>query len=103
MISSSSKPTKPITKNAERTFRSHFGVAPIVASKCWNMMTSGMYDGYFDINFEPKHLLWALMLLKMYALEPVHAGIAKCDQKTFRKWSLLMVEAIASLLSDVVS
>jgi len=100
---SSSKVCREMTTHAERVFRTYFGVSPVVASKCWNMMVSGLYDGCFNCNFEPKHLLWALMLLKMYSLEPVHAGIAHCSVKTFRKWSLSMVEAIASMLSDVVS
>jgi len=50
--------TKPNhTKNVERMFRSYFGASPLVVSKCWNMMSSGDCDGYFDLNFEPMHLL----------------------------------------------
>ena len=45
----------------------------------------------------PEHLLWALLFLKLYELEPVNASLARCDEKTFRKWSWLFVEAIGDL------
>ncbi len=90
------------TDNALRTFRSFFGVSPTVLSKCWELLTSGNCDGY-NGKMQPKHLLWACMLLKVYGVEQVHARMAGCSVRTFRKWSFDLIEAIASLLPDVVS
>ena len=53
---------------------------------------------------KPKHLLWALMLVKVYAKEEVLAKLARCDEKTFRKWAWLFVEEISeSVMPEVVN
>ncbi|KAH9118088.1 hypothetical protein LEN26_012265 [Aphanomyces euteiches] len=44
-----------------------------------------------------EHLLWAMLFLKVYSSENVHATIAAVDEKTFRKWSWAILEALASL------
>ena len=41
--------------------------------------------------------MWALLFLKLYEIEPVNASLVRCDEKTFRKWSWLFVEAIGDL------
>ena len=51
----------------------------------------------------PDHLLWGLMLLKLYAFETQHAGMVGVDEKTFRKWSMIAIEKIADLHDEVVS
>ena len=50
-----------------------------------------------------KHVLWGLMLMKVYASESVLASLAGCTQKTFRKWSKAVVELIGSFAPDIVS
>ena len=51
----------------------------------------------------PKHLLWGLMWLKIYSTEAVMAGMAKCDEKMFEKWSWKFVVAVSLLKEKVVS
>ena len=53
---------------------------------------------------EPKHVLWALMFLKVYKTEKVHATIAGIgDRQRFREivWPVIM--EIASLRKNIVS
>ena len=53
---------------------------------------------------QPKHLLWALMLLKLYAAESVLRTLAGgVDEKTYRKWAWLYVYEISDLQYKVVS
>ena len=49
----------------------------------------------------PKHLLWTLYYMKTYQTENVTVVFVGCDEKTLRKWTRLMSDAIADL--DVVS
>ena len=49
------------------------------------------------------HLLWGLMLLKLYNLETPNSSFAGVDEKTFRKWSYFAIECIADLHTEVVS
>ena len=57
---------------------------------------------------QPKHLMWAMMLLQTHADESDMAKDASggdgdhVDLKTFRKWGWLFVEAIALLESTVI-
>jgi hypothetical protein len=87
-----------------RRFRSSFGCSPKVVAHIWNTI-----DPYEDKYFEsykglsPNHLLWSLLFLKVYSTEAQHAVMVAVDEKTFRKWSWLFVEEIASLLPEVVS
>jgi hypothetical protein len=53
------------------------------------------------ITAEPKHLLWVLMWLKLYKLEPTMVSIAKVHCNTFRKWKIVI--SIADLYKKVVS
>jgi hypothetical protein len=57
-------------------FRSHFGTTPI---------------------------LWALLLLKLYLPENVNAAMTGPDEKTFRKWSWLVVGLISDIEEELVS
>lgn len=51
----------------------------------------------------PVHLLWGLMLMKVYATEDVLANIAKATEKTFRKWAWAFIDALADLSYTLVS
>lgn len=72
-----------------RRFRSFFGVPPNGAAELWTFLPV-VHNGH------PKHLLWALSLLKIYATEHILASFASCDEKTFRQWAWAHVR----LLSD---
>ena len=82
-----------------RRFRAAFGTSPRVCSVLWSKCHES-----FDIpvNALPVHLLWVLLFLKLYASEQVNAALTKSDEKTFRKWSWLFIEALASI-DDLVS
>ena len=49
-----------------------------------------------------KHLLWALLFLKVYATDTISAALAGCCECTFRKWVWPFVEAIGDVKNDVV-
>jgi hypothetical protein len=51
-----------------------------------------------DPNAERKHLLWALVFLKVYATEEIHCAIAGWpNADTFRKYSWYFVRKISEL------
>ena len=51
-----------------------------------------------------EHYFWALMFMKVYGKMHVMCTLAGgCDPKTFRKWSWIFIEAIASCEYLVVS
>jgi hypothetical protein len=85
-----------------RLFRSLFGTSPDICAKLWTML-SPQTNKKIDYLARPKHLLWGLMLLKIYATEPVLSSLAGgCDVQTFRKWAWQFVRAIAQLEDEVV-
>ena len=75
-----------------RRFRALFGVSPAVCSKVWILIQAST-----PRSFQPIHLLWGLMLLKIYASEHVNAALSGVDEKIFRKWSWKAIRAIADL------
>ena len=86
----------------ERKFRSNFGTSPEVWATIWNLLDP--YTTMPTKGLSPKHLLWALMFLKVYAKESIHCSMAGGgDEKTFRKWVWLFVYKISFLESAVVS
>lgn len=86
----------------DRRFRSTFGTSSDVCSVLWNMLQP--YTTMHQNGIVPHHLLWSLMFLKEYAHETVHcAMVGGVDEKTFRKWSWLFVDAISFLEPMVVS
>jgi hypothetical protein len=83
-----------------RKFRALFGCSPQIWLKLWNEL-----DPFLTMpkGVSPKHLLWALLMMKVYDSEDVHCSIAGgVDPTTFRKWSWLFVEALSSLDAKVV-
>lgn len=77
---------------SERRFRSLFGINADMCAIAWNYSIPRL-----PRNAEPMHLLWALMFLKVYASETVHSRLARCDEKTFRKWSWLFIKLLSDL------
>eukprot|EP00171_Calliarthron_tuberculosum_P001902 IDg1902t1 len=61
-----------------------FGTSPAICALLWD------YDGWVATAWlSASSSTVALMFLKLYASEHVHASIAQVDEKTFRKWHLL--------------
>jgi hypothetical protein len=88
------------TRTGERRFRSTFGTSAAVCSRLWYLLQPGktMPQGA-----SPRHLLWALMLLKIYSTESVLSTMAQgVDEKTFRKWAWMFVDEISYLEASVV-
>jgi hypothetical protein len=77
-------------------FMSHFGVLPTQCSQLW-ILLKVPENGKF------KHLLWALLKLKVYTTEEVLSGMAGCDNKTFQKWPDKFISALALLSTWLVS
>lgn len=80
---------------ANRKFKAFFGITPEVCQICWNNIEGNRPPGSKLI-----HLLWALLFLKVYKTEEVHAALTGVDMKTFRKWSWIFIDLISNL--DVV-
>ena len=96
---------KFITQSNEFRWRATFGAQPPICCDIWNRLSpeTSMPNGA-----QHKHLLWALLQLKLYPTEPVACAIAAGngkapDEKTYRKWCWLFVHAIRALSTSVVS
>lgn len=76
---------------AHQKFYCLFGVKPELCNKIWVLLLEKKFTG------QTYHLLWGLLILKVYATEDVHCTIAKTSAKTFRKWSWNVVYALADL------
>jgi len=87
------------SKNFERNYRTLFGVSPLVTSDLWNLCSVRLDE----IHAMPKHLLWSLAFINVYATEDVMCSLLGCDRKTFRKWVWPVLDAIASKQNSVVS
>jgi hypothetical protein len=81
----------------------HFWSSPEEASWIWNRLDE---KNHLPVGgAQPKHLLWAFILLKIYApSQKVHCTLAGGpDEKTFVKWSWLLVRAMVdSLFEEVI-
>jgi hypothetical protein len=81
-----------------RHFCSHFGTTPRTCATIWeHLMSNGAHGA------RPKHLLWALLLFKLYLLENGNAAMTGADEKTFRKWSWLVVGLIIDIKEELMS
>jgi hypothetical protein len=77
-------------------FRAHFGTSADVCCDLWSLIRVD--------RAKPFHLLWALMLLKLYCSESVLCTLAGgVHEQTFRKWAWLFVNEISELQYSVVS
>jgi hypothetical protein len=86
-------------------FCSFFGTRQEIVEMVWDMLGEG---GLRPEKSEPKHLLWALYILKVYPREgpgcsTVGGSKGAIDPKTMQKWVWLFLERIAELSDNVVS
>ena len=87
----------------ERRFCSFFGCSSLVCSALWQKLHATRGWKMILDGLSMDHLLWGLMLLKLYNLETPNSSFAGVDEKTFRKWSHFAIECIADLHTEVVS
>ena len=80
-------------------FKAFFGATPEVCNDIWFKLDP---TENIDGEAQPKHLLWALMLAKVYAFEKVLAKLACCDEKTYRKWAWRFLEGISEIVTPQV-
>ena len=91
------------TETFNDRWTSHFNAEPEVILDTWNRLQQTSFCGIEDNNEEPKHLLWACLLLKVYATEPVLSGMCGCDEDAFRLYAWRFVEKISYLEPEVAS
>ena len=89
------------TEDRERRFRSFFGASSRLVAILWNKIEK---SGISEPGAKPKHLLWALLFLKVYSTIEVHCSIVGWPSaKSFSKWSWYFVKRIAELKDDLIS
>ena len=93
-------------KNWEYTRRSqnkdwatYFGIAPEVASNVWNKLVD---RSRIPRAGAPKHLLFAYVLLKIYAGDKPMSKIVGCHFNTFTKWAWIFIRQIHDLHHEVI-
>ena len=94
-----SKFDAPINDTNKQKFKQFFGTSPRICAYLWDNISQSLPSRchYF-------HLLWGLLFLTVYSKETVLCKIVgRVDEKTFRKWNWLVVQAISNLKPSVVS
>ena len=89
-------------KTLLRRFLSFFGAEPLHVSIIWLLLEQSGWLRFGE-KVQECHLLWALMFLKVYSTETVHARMVVCDEKTFRAKVWFLLEGIATLDIMLVS
>ena len=95
------------SKAKDDRFCSCFGAKSDVIATIWNIILPAVIlDQDRDNGLSraaPKHLLWALILMKVYSTEEIHCSIVGWPHReTFRKWSWYFVKKIAGLKGEVI-
>jgi len=80
-------------------YRSHFGVSPSICLLLWNRCQRSVH---MPSNARPKHLLWALLHLKVYGTESTAARMCGTTRKTYRGWVRQILKVIAGMSPQVV-
>ena len=78
------------TMTSIRKFTALFGLSPKCCCAVWIRLGEKK-----PRNGQPVHMLWALLLLKVYATEDVLCAITRVDRKTVRKWAWQLISAIS--------
>jgi hypothetical protein len=90
-------------ETVRRRFVAWFGTDALTCSVLWEKLSIfGWLHFAGSRGTHPKHLLWALMFLKCYATEAVHAANVGVDEKTYRKWVWFYLEGITSIQKHIV-
>ena len=80
-------------------FRSMYGCSPEICAILWNIVERqcSIYD-----NVHPKHLLWALLFLKLYLPIQVAVAFIGCDEKTYQRYVWVVIDGIRYARCDTV-
>lgn len=78
----------------DRVFRSFFGIDQVTCAYVWSLIHSSVST---SDSIGPKHLLWALYFLRVYAVEDINASMCKTTRKTFREKVWIIIKLIANL------
>jgi len=77
-----------------RRFVACFGCTIHIAAMLWCILD---VDNLGPDNAKIHHLLWTLMFLKTYETNNILASIFDVDEQTYRKWTWLIIGAIAKI------
>lgn len=85
-----------------RRWKEHFGIRPRLIAHIWDTLLDKTM--LLEIGASKKHLLWALMFLRLYLTEKVNCSLAGClDEGTFRGWCWRFIDELAALAPSLVS
>ena len=89
-------------RDKDMRFKACFGASTEIVADIWNRIVArGPIE---ESGGEPKHLLWALVHLKVYSTVETHCALVGWPSgKTFSKWSWYFVKRIAELKDDLIS
>eukprot|EP00536_Pseudo-nitzschia_multiseries_P000321 jgi/Psemu1/707/gm1.707_g len=88
------------SRDVIRRFKACFGASGTIVADVWNRIVD---RGPIESGGEPKHLLWALIHLKVYLTVVIHCSITGWPSaKTFSKRAWYFIERIADLKDDVI-
>ena len=91
---------KFVSEKEYRKFREYFGCSIDTTVALWTLLSKFTDIGKAKV----EHLLWALLFMKVYSTESVLCGlVGHPTQKTFRKWTKLIIKQIATLEEYLVS
>ena len=83
----------------QRAYRELFGCGPRVCVTLWRHCDARLHNP----GAKPVHVLYACLLIKVYATTAVLAAIAGCTTNTYSKWAWIYVLSIWRLRPRVVS
>ena len=69
-----------------------FSMSPHLCVHVWDEIEDALLSGAVI-----SHLLWALLLLKVYRIKDTMAAMVQTPWKTYRKWGRIVIEEIHSL------
>ena len=81
-------------------FKVYFGCSAGMCAKLWMDLQR---VNFINRKTKPHHLLWGLSLLRCYELEEKNATFFHTNRKTFRQWSMFILQGLASLDKIYVS
>lgn len=85
----------------KQRFLAYFGVTPDIAAILWRELASSGWLRFVSTR-NPEHLLWALLFLKRYDEERIHASLVNVCEEAFRRWSWFYAKGLANLDSKWV-
>ena len=91
------------TQILDRRFRAFFGISSRTCARVWKLLVANADEDEDKNVARPVHLLWALFFMKVYNTRSVNGSIANCDEKTFVKWTWVVLEGLSDLCNKYVS